>query len=439
MRVLCLRFPSEVALSWGELFVRYTPRVVVRPPFFIFCEISGTSELFGGEEALAHKVLELSRRLSAEPPRLAIADTAPAAQLLTAVSPLEIIAPGMEGARLYFEPLERLPELEGLFPWRDPRQLERIAEFMRLLGAETLGDLVPFDPRSLRERWGETGVTLWKRLRGKEPQVISPMEVAEPLYGYLYFEFSMTDVDRLLHEMEPVLEQLFLRLFARGRFARVLSVLLHGEYSVARTDLHVEPVKPGRDVMLFRDLLRRKLETLDLENPIKEIEIEIQDVAESVQQMDFFEPRDRREDKLERLLSFARMMDVPMGFLERQARAYPEDDYRLVAEEPRSCEPKDETQIEGDSQRQLPAAAKSLWNAPRPMLFLPQPRELSEIELRRMTLLSDRPFERILGEWWRDNRESGRDYYLARGRQGELLWVYRDRESRGFYLQGAFD
>lgn len=439
MRVLCLRFPVEVELSWGELFVRYTPRVVVRPPFFIFCEISGTSALFGGEEALARKALELSRRLCETPPRLAVADTAPTAQLLTASSAFEIIPPGEEARRIAEEPLERLPEFEGLFPWKEPRQLEKIAELLHLVGASTFGDLLPLDPKSLRERWGDVGVLLWRRLRGQDGQVISPLEVTEPLYGYLYFEFSVSETERLMHEMQASLEHLFLRLFARGRFARVLTLLLHGEYSGARTEISVEPVRPGRDLPLFVDLLRRKLESLDLENPVKEIEIEIQDVADSVEQMDFFEPRDRRQDKLERLLSFARMMNVKMGFLERQARPYPEDDYVLTTEIPRSLEPLDDCEKDGESLRFKPAAAKTLWRAPRPLMTLLQPRPLSAAETRSMTLLSDRPFERILGEWWREGRESGRDYYLARGAKGELLWVFRDRETRAFFLQGAFD
>jgi len=44
--------------------------------------------------------------------------------------------------------------------------------------------------------------------------------------------------------------------------------------------------------------------------------------------------------------------------------------------------------------------------------------------------------ERIENGWWDAARS--RDYFVARTRAGTLLWIYRDRGSRGWFLQGVF-
>jgi protein ImuB len=45
--------------------------------------------------------------------------------------------------------------------------------------------------------------------------------------------------------------------------------------------------------------------------------------------------------------------------------------------------------------------------------------------------------ERIESGWW-DERDVGRDYYIAVSAGGERLWVFRDRRNRDWYLHGLF-
>ena len=43
----------------------------------------------------------------------------------------------------------------------------------------------------------------------------------------------------------------------------------------------------------------------------------------------------------------------------------------------------------------------------------------------------------VSGGWWRS--EVSREYYFARTRKGEWLWVYCDKHRRRWYLQGRVE
>jgi protein ImuB len=45
--------------------------------------------------------------------------------------------------------------------------------------------------------------------------------------------------------------------------------------------------------------------------------------------------------------------------------------------------------------------------------------------------------ERIESGWW-DEHDVARDYYTAKNGQGQKLWVFRDRRTRGWFVHGLF-
>ncbi len=46
--------------------------------------------------------------------------------------------------------------------------------------------------------------------------------------------------------------------------------------------------------------------------------------------------------------------------------------------------------------------------------------------------------ERIESGWW-DGRDAARDYFVAEGSEGELLWLFRERRApHGWYVHGLF-
>jgi len=76
---------------------------------------------------------------------------------------------------------------------------------------------------------------------------------------------------------------------------------------------------------------------------------------------------------------------------------------------------------------------------PRPVWLLDEPTLLSQQPARLSQdgwVLEQGP-ERIESGWW-DGRGVARDYYIARRSHGARLWVFRERQSKRWYLHGMF-
>jgi protein ImuB len=334
-------------------------------------------------------------------------------------------------------PVTSFKDLEGLEPWPNRRQIEQLAQAFQSLGLDWIEDVMHFSLEALRERWGETGMLLWRRLHNQDVQVISPLVSQDPLMGYAFFDDSVSSINHLQEKLNPQMAYLFLRLEGLGRMAQKLELRLFCEFSEAKHYLLIEPVTASRDMKLFKDLLLKKLETVDLQNPIKEFEIHVFDVPEKIQQLDFFEPRDSTEDRWRRLISFARQAQVEVGFLQPEPAHLPEQSYSLKTDWPKDFSPKDLIEWSEKAISVKSVYAKGLAKSPRPSLLLKEPLALSKVSLDHLKILTRVPTERIQTSWWKNLEE--RDYYFALSREGQLLWVYQDLKSERYFLQGYFD
>ncbi|MFP5518927.1 MAG: hypothetical protein ACLGGX_03430 [Bdellovibrionia bacterium] len=441
MRIICLKFSKNIDRSYCEAFTAITPQVQFRPPHFIFLDISSTSHLLGGENETFRKVLEIAQKLPSHDGevQIALADRPYSAQALCEHREKFISPRGKDRESLKDLSLEAILSLEGLRPWGQRSQLLHIIDFFKSLGLFTIEGLQKFRLLSLKERWGDVGTQLGKRLLGTEVQILSPFLVQEPLYGYHYFEEPASLVPQISSPLFDILHFRFMRLEGRARYAKKIELTFYCEYSSSKYHFHVEPVAASRDLNLFLDLCNKKLEKLSLENPIREFEVDIFDVPEKVQQLDFFEPRDHSEQKWQRLLSFASDFSCEMGFLQTQSEIFPEKSFTLKQELPTTNSVNDKKSLLENAQQIKRAFSKSLEKAPRPSLLLEQPEALSEISSIRF--LSRLPTERLESGWWNlgEKELKHRDYYFALNALGQLLWVFQDRMSQQYYLHGYFD
>ncbi len=436
MRILCLNLQQTQEASCAEVFLKFTPRVQFRYPQYVFLDIESTAGLFGGEHALLKKAVALARTFAPQATG-AIADSPPMAQVMVHHRPFDIAKAGEEIKTFSRFPVIALCELEGLESWNKKRPIEHIVNFFKVMGMEWIEDVYHFQEASFRERWGDAGVLLWKRLHNLDFQVISPLNPQDPLMGYAYFDEPVSLTSVLMQKLHPQFQYLFLRLEGLARFAQKVDVTLFCEYSEKRYHIQIEPVAPNRDLKLFEDLFLQKLEKLDLENPIRDFEIQITDQPEKVQQLDFFEPRDSSEDRWRRLISFAQQAEIEMGFLQIEPSHLPETSYAFKTDWPKDFSPKDLVEWSDQAVQVKAVHAKALAESPRPSLLLKEPLLLSKIMMKTMKLLTRFPTERIQSAWWKN--EQIRDYYFAVSRKGQLLWVYQDLQTESYYLQGYFD
>jgi protein ImuB len=235
------------------------------------------------------------------------------------------------------------------------------------------------------------------------------------------------------------MSQLFARLEGRGRFAQKIQVTLYFEYSQKSSKVSIEPISSSRDLGLFYDLFKNKLGQLSLENPVREFEIDLIDVPEKIEQLDFFEPRDHTKDKWQRLLSFAKDHDCEVGFLETDPQLLPENSVRFSHKLPVLEKITDQKSVMAEALQIKTAFSKNLSQAPRPSLLLEHPEPLESYH--QLKFLTRLPTERFETSWWQlsEKEKVCRDYYFALNSQGQLLWVFQDRMSEKYYLHGYFD
>ena len=426
----------------AESFLRFTPRVQFRDPGFVFMEVSSTSELFGGERSLLDRAMGVSRQFFPLT-QAAIANNPSTAQVLSFQPEPTIALPSEEIQDLGRMPITALKHLEGLIAWRSHREIDHIVDFFLGLGFHKLEDLRRFQIETFRERWAETGELIWRRLHGRDTQVISPLLPAESLADFIYLDFPISLMAFLLHSVERSLQLLFSRLQGRGEFARTLRLHLYCEYSNLYHLVEISPARPCRDLELFLKLIKNKLSLIDLENPIRQFELEVIPAPEAIQQFDFWQPRVRDTDKLHQLVSVLNQSSVNTGYLKPQSALMPEDAWSVTEEyeEPELLDDELEILTEAsdgeDAFSWKPAYGRSLYEAPRPSLLLDPPEPLGESQMRRLQFLSSHPIERLEDQWWENSR--GRDYSIAISPEGQILWVYFDRIEQQHYLHGYFD
>ncbi len=420
----------------AETFLAFSPRVHYREPRWVFADVGSTSHLFGGEAGLLQEVQKLTRQFFPGA-SAAVADTPATAQVVTQVKPFYIVPPQHEPEELRELPLSALIHLEGLIAWRALPEVESLIDFFYSLGLKKIGELQNFSLPALRERWGETGATLWRRLHGRDRQVISPLLPTEPLTEYVHFDFAVGLLPLLLHSVERGLQRLFARLQGRGEFAAKVLLHLHCEYSGRYHLVEVKPVRAGRQLELYMKLIENRLAEIDLENPIKEFSIEIIPCSEKIQQLDFWEPREKDQDKLHALVSVLQQAQLTTGFLRPRSELMPEESWELTAEYTAPDLVEDEINVDGVALQLKPAYSSALNDAPRPSRLLPEPKRLSAAKVRRLKFVSPHPVERIEAGWWDTSR--GRDYYFVLSPEGQAMWIYHDRVENEYYLHGFFD
>jgi protein ImuB len=491
-RILCLKL-QEPSNSFGiktkkrtahaiaESFLMFSPRLVHRTTvaddgaetLWLFLDIASTSHLFHGEEACALEARSLSQVLGYGC-QFSISDTPSGAQAFIAAHPNTICPPGEERERLKSLSLPLLVHLEGVQTWSQvgarASQIEQILTFFLTIGFKSVGDLSRLSASSFHERWGHLGLLVWKRLNGLDRSVISPLSPTEPLEDYVHLDFPVSLVSLLLRHSEKSLEYLFARLQGRRLFASRLVFTFFCEYSGARHRVVIEPNTPSRNLELFKTLLENRLDTLTLENPIRDFELLVVPCAEKIQQLDFFEPRVTHADRLETLFSVLMQSSAKPGLFELKEAVMPEESWRVVnaavvrpedmtirrqqaarlsapgrssgsstTEHALDDSPNDDDAT--PSMAYTPAYGAAVKSAPRPTRLLDHPVVLAIEEVERLKILSSTPIERLENAWWEDATPlpPKRDYYFAVSPEGHCLWIFQDPKTDEYFLHGYFD
>lgn len=422
LRVLERQPAREAALLQGlaDWAYRFTPMLSLAPPHGLLLEISGSLRLYGGLPALLRRATaELRERAHAH--AAGIAPTPTGAELLSRAAPCDASnLPGWLDAADgsgYRACIAGLP-----IAWLDcPEALQKR---LRQPGFRHIGELLELPRAACAKRFGQDFLARLLRLTGELPDPRRRHQPPVTFHAGIDFPEPVPDTAMLLFPMRRLLGELDQFLERRQSHCQRLV----WRFSGSRQPLPALGVQcslehNSRSALL--ELTRLQLERLRLAEPVTAIALACRHFA-PVRQGSTVLFRELEEtgaesdrlliDRLQARLGAGRVHGI------RRADAHiPE-------------------QASTNAPAGTPPAAADSGAAARPCWLLPAPLPL---ELRRDALcwqgrvrLLGSP-ERIEGGWW-SGEGIAREYFVAQHENGTLCWVFRERDSRRWFLHGLF-
>lgn len=390
---------------------RFTSEVSLEPPQSLVLEVAGSLRLFGGAPALLEQVAAGVAGLGYRA-HCCLAPT-PGGSLVLAAGGQGGVVADVDALRaaLTSLPLAALDlgerDLGGL--WR--------------MGLRRVGDLLRLPQAGLAERLGMDRIRQLQRLLGEAPDPRPRFDPPERYRGRLELPAEVLHAEALIFPCRRLIAEVGGFLLGRqGGAQRLEWGLCHAGLEDTRFTLG--SARPQRDPGRWLDLLRERLDRLQLPAPVRALTLavgEIQPLPPT--SLELFPRLDRPHtpdpyllDRLRARLGKDAVRGLALVADHRPERAW------------RWCPPG------------APGAERRRGD--RPLWLLPEPRPM-EIRNRRpwwdgkLDLGLER--ERIETGWW-DGFEVARDYFVATTGRGERLWIYRElKGQRGWYLHGLFD
>lgn len=395
---------------------RFTPGVVFDPPFDLILDVEHSLRLFGGSERLRARVRGGLEGLGHRP-LLCQAPVASAARLLARAGREELLVD--------------LPnQLQAL---RDLSldQLEMSASqlgLLRDLGLHRFGELLRLPRDGLARRCGPALVTRIDQLTGRCVEYPPLFRPPDHFHRRLELDDPVSDHSQVLRWAGLLIDELvdFLRVRELG------CSRLHWRWLLERDpglvpDQHLELglQQPTQDGARLERLLLEALERQPLQRPLLGLELTVK----------IFQSLSRRPSRTlfpelmngDGQSSDADLIDRLSARLGSAALRRP---LQALEHRPERTECSDSPH--GPSPPNGKTGARPLWLLPQPLAL----RQLRGRPYLGEALRLEAERERVESGWW-DNGSVRRDYFIARTRSGERLWVFNDSQG-DWFLQGAF-
>ena len=322
------------------------------------------------------------------------------------------------------------------------------------LGIKSVGGLLSLPPGGLRERFGKEAHRLYRMAAGDLWTPLDPRAPDEPARQKYILDDPEDDTTRLLFLIKQSLHPLLATLAQRHQalVALWLSLLIdHGDWIKES----LRPAAPTLDASQILDLVRLRLESLQLVAGVIEVELRAEACAATSEQLRLFAEQPTRDlDAANRALArlraefgdesvvYAKLAD---GHLPEAKFIWepltqiklPKNVLNLSADlRTGSAEPVNDVNVL-DSPKNLVRRVFA-----KPIRLASEPCHSHEdgwLVLGPKHGAIDKltgPYV-FAGGWW--NKEIQREYYYAETRRGDLLWLYYDRIRRRWFWQGTVE
>jgi len=401
----------------------------------LLIETGASERLFGGQEALRRRIAGELRRLGYRAAD-ATAATPAAARVLAWARARGLPGNDAPEAAQLHGALAALPL--ALLEWD-----ETVTASLRTLGLETIGQVLALPRDAFARRFGAATLTDLDRLLGAIPDPQAPFAPPQAFNARIELPADLIEVARLLPPLERLLLLLEGFLRGHGAGATALTLLAHHnrrrEIRSSASPITLGLAAPERDARRLLALFAERLARVRLADPAIVLELRLERMAPWVPiESSFLPPEPGTGSQGIDALHLAETLHARLGServfqLQPVGDHRPEHAYRRIALTPDPPAPHG------------PAPSP----AQRPALFLPVPQALRTPaadpdgpHYRGPLALLAGP-ERIEAGWWDQGCDRSaaihRDYFVARNRHGQTLWIYRELSApRGWFLQGFF-
>lgn len=286
-------------------------------------------------------------------------------------------------------------------------------EALQASGLRSIGEVLAIPADALARRFSPDCVTYLQRLTGRAADPRKPCQLPSAYRRRFELAGSVESSEALLFPLRRILGEL--EGFLRGRDAAVRQLTIRFRHEDhPDTTLVLRATRPVRSAARLHALLRERLERCTLAAATDEIHVEADRlVSLGDTQLSLLDDAAGSGEGWPELLDRlrARLGDEAVRGLGLRDDHRPEHAWCVAM----AAKP--------DRHVEAPEAERPLW--------LLEPRAIGSLP----PVLGDP--ERIETGWW-DGHDIARDYYQAQTDAGSCLWLYRERDSRQWFLHGLW-
>jgi protein ImuB len=311
----------------------------------------------------------------------------------------------------------------------------RARDALAKLGVTTVGQLATLPEAGLLRRFGAEVHRLHQRAIGARKEPLTPSQPVSPPRGTLDFDDPILDREALLFLGKQLLDPLLHELARRGQALAELRIELALENGNAALEEIVRPALPTLDAPQLLNLLRLRLERVELAAAVRSLTLVAAGQPATREQLTLFaEAVAKKRDRAagDRALARVRAAFGDAAVVRAKLRSghLPEASYswepidKLTEPHPPIMLGLDPPLVRRLRTRALALPARPTREPDGWLL-----RGIPHGPVARLT----GPFH-LSGGWWR--AVVHRDYYYAELARGALHLIYYDRRRRSWFLQG---
>jgi protein ImuB len=333
------------------------------------------------------------------------------------------------------------PSTLNPFPVAALRLSADVAAMLEKLGILACGQLFALPRSSLPARFGPGLVRRIQQALGEIPEAIVPERLVEPLLAAWETDWPVADQRAIAVVFRQLLAELTEHHLTPRR-AGVLELVCTLDAETSRVEIELKLSRPCADIKHLEALFQLRCERQQWPGSIRKIAVEFRQIGSLAErQTQLFEEDSERSQR-----ELSTFVDRVVSRLGSDAVLRPRYRPDPLPEQAWQWEPWSRERTDEKSSHRCPdrvsrARPLKLWAKPARLGVGSVTESGFPAEIlrngRRETIRRAWGPERLAAGWWR-GRDEVRDYYRVETTTGAQLWIFQQRETGGWFVQGAF-